>query len=140
MRLLILILATTLACCTMTPAGDAGAPAGDAGLRDRDWSLTWVDGFDSMPSGVATPTIRFGSDGRLSGNTGCNNAGAAYTVEGARLSVDAVISTKRACLDPQGNALEFAYVRAIEAAESYRIANGELELLDTGGKVVARFR
>ena len=132
MRLMILILVTTLACTT--------TPATDAGLRDRDWSLVWVEGFDSLPAGVATPTIRFGSDGRIAGNTGCNRAGAAYTVEGNRLTIDALISTKRACLDPQGNALEFAYIRAVEGTESYRIANGELELLDASGKVVARFR
>jgi copper homeostasis protein (lipoprotein) len=132
MRLMILILVALTACTT--------TPATTEGLRDREWSLVSVEGFDTLPGGVATPTIRFGSDGRIAGNTGCNNAGAAYTAEGARLSIDAVISTRRACLDAQGNALELAYIRAVEAARSYRIANGELELLDAAGKALARFR
>ncbi len=131
MRLMILILATTLG-CTM--------PAANEQLRDRDWSLVWVEGFDTLPSGVETPTIRFGSDGRLAGNTACNRAGAAYTVDGNNLTIDALISTKRACIDPQGNALERAYLQAVEGTEAYRITNGELELLDANGAVTARFK
>jgi heat shock protein HslJ len=131
MRLLILSLVLA-AGCTM--------PAANEEFRDREWTLTWVEGFDSMPSGVSTPTIRFGSDGRLGGNTACNSAGAAYTVDGRRLTIEAVISTKRACLDPQGNALERAYLGAIEGTREYRVANGQLELLDAEGKVLARFR
>lgn len=128
---LVLILATVFGCAT---------PLANGSFRDRDWMLVWVEGFDSMPSGAATPTIRFGSDGRMSGNTGCNRASAGYTAEGDRLTIDAVASTKRACLDPQGNALERAYLEAVEATSGYRITNGELELLDASGKIVARFR
>lgn len=51
-----------------------------------------------------------------------------------------MITTKRACLDPQGNALERAYIRAVEATRGYHITDGQLELLDAGDKVVARFR
>lgn len=131
MRLLILTLALTAA-CTM--------PMADEQFRDRDWKLVWVEGFDSMPSGVSTPTIRFGSDGRLGGNTGCNSAGAGYTATDHQLAIQPMITTKRACLDPQGNALERAYVRAVEATRGYGLENGELELLDEGGRVVARFR
>jgi len=134
MRFFLLLLAMLLG-CTTTPAGNAGGE-----LRDREWSMVRIGEFDSVPAVVATPTIRFGSDGRLSGNTGCNQAGANYTVEGATLTIDAVISTKRACIEPQGNALEFAYVQAVEATRSYRIVNGELELLDASNAVVARFR
>ena len=128
---LALILATAFGCAT---------PLANGSFRDHDWTLVWIEGFDSMPSGVSTPTIRFGSDGRLSGNTGCNRASASYTAEENRLTISAVASTKRACLDPQGNALERAYLEAIEATTGYRIANGELELVDAAGKVVARFR
>lgn len=115
-------------------------PVATEEFRDRQWTLVWIEGFDSMPSGVSTPTIRFGSDGRLGGNTACNSAGAAYTAEDHRLTIEALITTKRACLDPQGNALERAYIAAVEGARGYRITIGQLELLDASGKVVARFR
>lgn len=130
--MLMLSLALTIFGCT------SSAAVGE--LRGREWMLTWVEGFPSMPAGVQTPTIRFDTDGRLGGNTGCNSAGAAYTVDGDRLTVDALISTKRACVAAEGNALEAAYVRAVEGARRYRIVNGELELLSDGGTVLARFR
>lgn len=134
MRLTIVILTGILALNACTTAGDAPA------LRDREWQLTWIEGFPSMPAGVTTPTIRFGSDGRLGGNTACNSAGAAYMVDGDRLTIDALITTKRACIDPAGNQLERAYIGAVEGTRRFRIANDTLELLDASGTVVARFR
>jgi heat shock protein HslJ len=130
--MLIATLALTILGCTFTAAVD--------GLRNREWSLVWVEGFSSIPAGVQTPTIRFGTEGRLSGNTGCNRAGAAYTAEGDRLTIDALISTKRACVAAEGNALESAYVRAVEGTRRFRIVDGELELLSESGTVLARFR
>jgi putative lipoprotein len=130
---MILILATSLAAQGCTSAADVAA------LRDRQWTLTWVEGFPSLPSGVSTPTVSFGSDGRLSGNTGCNSAGAAYTAEGDGLTIQAVMSTKRACLNPEGNQLERAYLSALERTRRFRITNGELELLDASDRVLARF-
>lgn len=127
-RLAILPLLLVVACAT------------GGSLTGREWMLASVDGFPTIPSGAATPTLTFGTDGRLTGNTGCNSASAAYTATGDQLSIDALITTRRACVDPAGNQLESAYVRAVEAARSYRIAGGELQLLDSGGAVVARFR
>lgn len=131
MRLMMLILATTLGCTL---------PTANEELRDRDWSLVWIEGFATIPAGLETPTIRFGTDGRLAGNTACNRAGAGYTVDGNNLTIDALIATKRACADPQGNALERAYLAAVGGTHAYRIVNGELELLDATGTVTARFR
>ena len=132
MRLTILILATTLAFTACTTATDPG-------LKDREWKLVWVDGFPSMPAGVATPTIRFDSEGRLSAQTGCNSAGASYTTEGDRVSIGAMALTKRACLNPAGNRLESAYVSAVGQARRFRISDDKLELLDENSQVVARF-
>ena len=129
--LMILILAAGMA-CTM--------PATSGPLRDREWTLSWVEGFDSFPvRDAATPTIRFGSDGRLSANTGCNSAGATYTADNGRLTMGDMMLTKRACIDTPGNQVESAFVRAIGATRSYRVANDQLELLDGDGGVVARF-
>jgi putative lipoprotein len=126
------VLLVVLAGCTTGGAVEA--------LRDRDWSLVWVQGFDTLPSGITTPTARFGSDGRFGGNTGCNSAGASYTASGDNLRLDAMITTKRACLDPAGNQLEVAYVGAFERTRKFRIVNDQLELMDEGGTVLARFR
>jgi heat shock protein HslJ len=134
-RFLVLVLAAALVAVSGCTTG-----AGGDGLVDRDWTLVWAEGVDAMPGNVATPTIRFGSDGRLAGNTGCNSAGAAYTVTGDRLDIGMVISTKRACIEPQGEALEGPYLSALEGTRRYRIAEGRLELLGEDGTVLARFR
>jgi heat shock protein HslJ len=129
---LLMVLVLAIAGCTSTATVDQ--------LQGRDWTLAWIEGFPSMPAGAETPTIRFGTDGRLSGNTGCNSAGAAYTSQGDQLTISALITTKRACLAAEANALEAAYVRAVEGTRSFRIGNGELELLSDSGTVLARFR
>jgi len=130
MRTLIAILA--LAACT--------TGANVAQLQDRGWTLVSITGVPTLPAGVKTPTIRFGSDGRLSGDTGCNRASATYTIEGDRLTIGPMITTKRACVAPEGNTLERAYVEAIGRTTRYRIAQNELELLEASGDAVARFR
>jgi heat shock protein HslJ len=108
-------------------------------LRDREWRMTSVEGQATLPEGISTPTAWFDTDGRFTGNTGCNSAGAAYTVKGDALTIRTLISTKRACLDPAGNRLERAYFEAIEKTRRFRIEQGKLELLAENGTVLARF-
>lgn len=127
----ILSFAAVLAACTSATQTE--------GLRGREWRLSWIEPFPAMPTGVATPTLRFGDDGRISAQTGCNSAGGTYSVTGDGLTIGNVFSTKRACVEPAGNQLETAYLGALERARRFRIADGQLELLDEGGAVVARF-
>jgi heat shock protein HslJ len=118
----------------------ACASASTSELSDREWRMESVEGFTTMPAGVATPTVRFGTDGRFSGNTGCNSAGATYTAKGDQLNIGMMTMTKRACLDPEGNRLEHAYAEAIGKTRRFRIADGQLELLSAEGAALARFR
>jgi heat shock protein HslJ len=129
MTVRVLVLALIASCATSADFSQ---------VQERDWKLVWVEGFSSMPAGVATPTMRFGSDGRFGGNTGCNSAGADYTAERDRLSISTTVTTKRACLNPLGNQLERAYIGAVERTRRFRMTDGDLELLDEGGTVVAR--
>jgi heat shock protein HslJ len=135
MRLMIPALTFTLLLAGCMTAGAAT----DQEFRDRDWTLTWVDGASSIPSEGA-PTIRFGTDGRMAGSTGCNSASADYTTSGDNLRIGMMITTKRACVDPERNRLESVYVDALNAVRRYRITNGQFELLDESGTVVARYR
>jgi heat shock protein HslJ len=129
---------TLFAVLVLAACSTSGAPED---LVGRTWTLESVEGVSALPAGVAAPTIRFAPDGHFSGSTGCNNGGASYRVEGKdRLVIEAMMMTKRACLSPEGNALERAYVGAIDAAATFRVANDGLELLADDGRVVARFR
>jgi heat shock protein HslJ len=130
MRRLLLLSLLIASACTTSPGG--------APFQDREWTLTSVEGISSLPAGPA-PTLRFGSDGRVSGNSGCNMAGADYTVDGGRLNIAALMMTKRACAEQSRNELEAAFVAAVQSARSFRITDGTLELLDESGQVVARF-
>lgn len=135
MRMTVLAVAAAfaLAACSSSAATEE--------LVGRLWTLESVTGFTTLPSSGATPTIRFAPDGHFSSNTGCNNAGAAYRVEGDnRLVIESMMMTERACADPAGNALEKAYVAAVQRARSFRVTAERLELLDAGGAVLARFR
>ena len=132
MRTTILMLVATIAACATTMT-DTNV------LQDREWTLAWMTSYPTMPAGVAVPTIRFGSDGRVSAKTPCNSAGAEYTASGEQLMINSMFMTKRACANPEGNTVEAAYAGAIEKARRFRIVNGELELLDDGGSVLARF-
>ena len=127
MRLLTLLF--LMNACTSTPTTE---------IRDREWKLASVGSISSMPSG-APPTLRFEADGRVSANTGCNSAGGAYTIDGDRLTIANVFSTKRACVDQARNELEAAYLDALRRTSSFRIVDGQLELLGADGAVLARF-
>lgn len=133
MRLLISLLALTLvfaACSTATQT---------AALYEPEWRLVWVEGFDTMPAGVETPTIRFDPEGRISAQTGCNSAGGSFAIGGDALRIENIVSTRRACVEQAGNQLETAYLGALRRTRRFRIAERQLELFDEGGTVVARF-
>ena len=130
----------TVTLALMLTLGGCMSSGSSEGLREREWKLVSVEGFPVMPEGVANPTLRFAADGHLRGNTGCNSAGAAYTTDGDRLTLQPMMVTKRACVNPEGNRLEWAYVQALEKARRFRLAGDELELLDAQGNTVARFR
>lgn len=102
--------------------------------------MTSAEGVAALPSGAAVPMVRFDTDGRFSGNTGCNSAGASYTVDGEKLNIRPLLTTKRACIETAANEIERAYLAAIEKTRAFRIENGQLELLSADGAVVARFR
>ena len=131
MRRFFLLSLLIASACVTSPGGGP--------IRDREWTLTSLEGVSILPGGPP-PTIRFGSDGRLSGNGGCNMIGAAYAIDGDKLNIETMMMTKRACAEQPRNELELAFARAVQSAESYRVIDGMLELLGQSGQVVARFR
>lgn len=82
-----------------------GASWADAGERqatfdeilDIDWLVQSIAGHEAA-EGVAS-TVRFGSDGRVTGDAGCNRFGGSYTLDGDRLEVGPLATTKRMCPD-----------------------------------------
>ncbi|HEX2834712.1 MAG TPA: META domain-containing protein [Thermoanaerobaculia bacterium] len=133
-------LLTFVAVAFFSACTNAGAASDLPEIRDKQWTLVALVGESSVPTGEQAPWVRFGSDDKLSANTGCNSASGDYTLSGDQLKVGMLISTKRACVDRDRNEVEGQFMGALSAARRVRVVNGELELLGDDGRFVARFR
>lgn len=76
------------------PRGPGVDPAGSK-LAGHSYSSTSVT-YHVMPAGTKV-TLRFGTDGRLSANAGCNTMGGTFGVESGRLVVGELAMTEMGC-------------------------------------------
>ena len=131
---LLLSLAAVAACST-SGSGSAASP-----LENTDWRLVELDGRPALGTDSArSPQLRFvGDSARVVGSTGCNRLSGSYERNGAALRFGPAITTKMACLDPQLNQQEVAFIGAIEATERHEITGDTLTLIGRAGPV-ARF-
>jgi heat shock protein HslJ len=88
-------------------------------------------GFQSALADTQVTAV-FSEDGKLTGNAGCNTYSGSYTVDGDKLDIGPVITTKKACA-PDIMAQEAAYLRALEAATVFAIQANEMVLRDDKG-------
>ena len=126
---------------TFAPAAVAeSAPANDSPLVGPSWLLQTMEGdpiLDGQPL-----TANFGADGRLTGQAGCNNYFADYSVpaDGDTLAVAAPGATRMLCAEPEGlMAQETAFLTLLESAVSYQIEDGQLVLQDEVGQPLLTF-
>lgn len=117
----------------------AGCAAGVAPV-DRDVHGAWrIEQARTEPMlDKRLARLDFGADGRLTGHTSCNRLSAPYTLEGQKLSVGPVVTTRMACsrllLEQEDRVLT-----ALELARTARVRDdGLLELRDEDGRGVLR--
>lgn len=102
------------------------------------WTLVEVNGMPVDPAALNRPaTLLLDDQGRASGNSGCNQFGGSYTLEGADLHFGGIAMTRMAC--PGRMDVETAYAAALEATRAWRLTDGMLELL-ADDVVLARLR
>ncbi len=107
---------------------DATPPTGTPNLEGTAWTLVSLNGNDVIEG--TTITLRFGDDGTLSGDAGCNSYSGQYTATDGTLSPSEIINTEVFCQVPAGvMEQEEAYVDALRTAAVYTITHGTLELL-----------
>ena len=137
-RVLFVLLALLAGCAVTT---NNGAPdAAGAELLETHWRPVEIDGKPlTIQPGTREPHIVLTREGRVSGNTGCNSLGGAYRQSVDGLRFEKLVMTRRACVAPEANALESAFVKALESSVSHRIAGELLELRDAAGTVRIRF-
>lgn len=98
-------------------------------LAGTSWEIT---GFNNGREAVVSPllgtrlTLTFDAE-RVVGEAGCNGFRGTYTVEGDKLSIRAVASTRKACDGDGVMAQEHEYLTALETATRWTI---ERDLLD----------
>jgi len=116
--------------------------AAEASLTGVSWSAQAFGEGEVVSSLIAGTQITalFTEQGILSGNAGCNNYNAAYTVDGNTLRIDPAASTRINCNAPEGiMEQEQRYLSALESVAAYRIDGATLELLDDDGALVLSF-
>jgi heat shock protein HslJ len=82
--------------------------------------------------------LDFGTDGRLTGHTSCNRLSAPYTLQGDRIEIGRVVTTRMACVRLLMEQ-EDRVLTALELARTARVRpDGLLELRDEDGRGVLR--
>jgi heat shock protein HslJ len=105
-------------------------------LETTVWALVSGRGIE-LPDDVA-PTITL-TDGRAYGTTGCNRYSGGYALDGERIELGAIASTRMACAPPL-DALELAFLEALAKIVRWQVEGGMLTLRDEHGGELLRFR
>jgi heat shock protein HslJ len=111
-------------------------PQPPASLSGSAWRVqSYNNGRGGLSSvlGGAELTATFAEDGSVSGNTGCNLYRGSYSVAGSTITLSQLINTRRACIQPELNEQEQAFLRALEASASYELVGDRLTLSDAAG-------
>jgi heat shock protein HslJ len=70
--------------------------SGKSELEGTKWQLQALEGVSPAAQVIITADF---NDGRVSGSSGCNSYGAAYTTKDGKLTLDSVAVTEMACED-----------------------------------------
>ena len=120
---------------TQPPPPEAAPPQNP--LANTNWKLHGMN-MNEVPLPRSSITIRFGADGSLSGNSGCNDYSGSYTVNGDALSVGPLAGTGALCgddLDMQ----EQRYLAILQSAATFEMSRNLLIIRDATGQEVLRF-
>jgi putative lipoprotein len=122
----------------LQPVGQS-APAPDRPFVNTYWKLVSVGGVaaQAFPNQREPHFILRSELNRATGSGGCNEFTGTYEVSESAVRFGHAAATLRAC--PEGMEQEAAFFRVLEQARSFRIHGDQLELLDEGGAVLARF-
>ena len=117
------------------PPADMAPPAE---IRGMVWVLTTLKGSAVTPGTRGAPTMQLGLGGSsLTGLGGCNRLGGSYTMDGTRLHIGQLVSTRMAC--PDAMDLEAAFGATLAAVQGWRLTGADLELM-AGDTVLATLR
>ena len=104
--------AAIVPCAIALTACTAVTSTQNADLAGR--SLMWADG--ATEECEVPPSIKFGADGKVSGNAGCNLLVGGWTLQGDKLDLSQLGSTRRMC-GPELMKMEDAFLSNLGKTE-----------------------
>jgi len=107
-----------------------------AALYGQSWLIEYIDGIGVIANPQAT--FRISEAGKAGGKGPCNTYFATASVEGQRIAIGDIGSTRMACAQDV-MAEEKALFDALAKAASYRIGAGKLTIADKDGRDILRF-
>lgn len=115
---------------------EAAAAAAVSPLANTNWYLTFLGPLETPQRAVQGDgvTFNFGSDGSLTGSTGCNSFASSYTpAEDGSIVIGEVLTTLMACADEELAAQEQQVIALLQSADSFYIEGITLELAGADG-------
>ncbi|GAA3010709.1 hypothetical protein Sfulv_32150 [Streptomyces fulvorobeus] len=133
----------TLAACGTEPGSGAGSGSdtgsgtvrSDPRLTDVRWSVRSMTVGGKRTTAPAAAHLTIGSDGRATGNLGCNHYTADARVEGGTVTVGPGTTTEMAC-EKDVQDFENALARALDGTLKADVRSGTLTLTTAGGDTV----
>ncbi|NNE56755.1 MAG: META domain-containing protein [Hellea sp.] len=110
---------------TLVLAACAKAVTGPNSAKD----LTSLAGSEWGFEGKDEPFVNFDNDGNMNGNGGCNNFGGSYELNGQRLIIGPIMSTKKACMGPKMD-IESRFFSALQNAHHVKATHLRLVIFD----------
>jgi len=140
---LVLLLALVASVALVSADQSAAPPAAQAAgtLAGPRWVLVSYAGQDgkTIQALPGTETTAQFENGTVSGSAGCNRYNAPYTVDGNKIQIGLGITTMMMCPPPIMDQ-EAAYLAAIQASASYKIAGDQLTIANAKGNTVLTFK
>ncbi|WP_307788115.1 META domain-containing protein [Streptomyces actinomycinicus] len=113
--------------------GDSGAVKAQQPVTGIDWRVDGITVDGTTRHAPATARLRIDEDGRAAGNLGCNRFSARATVDGDRITIGDLRTTKMAC-DRDRMDFERALARALTTGTlTARTDAAKLTLTDGDG-------
>ena len=111
-----------------------------ATLENTTWKLLELRGQPARvaPNESAPNLLLDPAKKQVRGNTGCNGYSGRYELTGDTLRFGPLLSTRRACADPEMNRQESAFLKALDETRAWQITGEALVLTGDAG-AVARF-
>lgn len=109
-----------------------------ATLQSAEWRIETISGQPVVDGSKAV--IRFGADGRISGNSSCNNLMGGFTVDGQALSIGQPAGTMMFCEPPAVMKQEAALLALLPQVQRYAIDGDVLTLTTAGGGTITARR